>query len=274
MNNANIFSLKEGFYIVTGGNGLLGKMHCEAIAEFGGTPVIFDINKSDFENFSKQIYENTKIKPIFIATDITDQSSIENSCLELADIGKRILGLVNNAARNPAVSNKGLKDFSRLENFSLDEWNKDLNVGLTGAFLCTKIIGKIMNDNLGGSIVNISSDLGIIAPNQNLYKKNSLKENEQPVKPVSYSVVKSGLIGLTKYTSTYWPLKVRCNCLCPGGIFTNQPSDFLTKINQLIPMQRMAEIDEYKGSIIYLLSNASSYMNGSIISIDGGRSVW
>ena len=131
-----------------------------------------------------------------------------------------------------------------------------------------------MNDNLGGSIVNISSDLGIIAPNQNLYKKNSLKENEQPVKPVSYSVVKSGLIGLTKYTSTYWPLKVRCNCLCPGGIFTNQPSDFLTKINQLIPMQRMAEIDEYKGSIIYLLSNASSYMNGSIISIDGGRSVW
>ena len=124
----------------------------------------------------------------------------------------------------------------------------------------------IWNQNLGGNIINISSDLGIIAPNQNLYKDDSLKDEEQFVKPISYSVVKSGLIGLTRYTSTYWPDKVRCNCLCPGGINVDQPDDFLEKISDLIPMKRMAQKNEYKGSIVFLLSDASSYMTGSIIS--------
>ena len=131
-----------------------------------------------------------------------------------------------------------------------------------------------MNQNLGGNIINISSDLGIIAPNQDLYKDDSLKDEEQFVKPISYSVVKSGLIGLTRYTSTYWPDKVRCNCLCPGGIYVDQPDDFLEKISELIPMKRMAQKNEYKGSIVFLLSDASSYMTGSIISVDGGRTAW
>ena len=167
-----------------------------------------------------------------------------------------------------------MKKTNRLEEFDIDQWRKDIDVGLTGSFLCSKIIGTLMSQNKGGSIINISSDLGVIAPNQDLYKIENLKPNEQPVKPITYSVVKSGLIGLTRYISTYWPTKVRCNCLCPGGVLTEQSEDFLKKINKLIPMQRMANKDEYKGSVIYLLSSASSYMTGSIISVDGGRTVW
>jgi len=274
MQKNNIFNLKKGFYIVTGGLGLLGKKHCEAISEYGGTPVIFDIDPTNFESFKKEFQENSRIEPIFIQTDITDEISIKESMNLLLKEDICIRGLINNAARNPSVSSDGLKQSNRLEKFDINEWEKDIKVGLTGAFLCTKIIGSNMNSNKGGSIINISSDLGLIAPNQNLYKKDNLNDNEQFVKPISYSVVKSGLIGMTRYTSTYWPLKVRCNCLCPGGIYTNQPQNFLNKISKLIPMQRMANINEYKGSIIFLLSEASSYMNGSIISNDGGRTVW
>ena len=270
----SLFNLKSGFYIVTGGLGLLGKMHCEAIIKFGGIPVVFDINTTELINFQKEFEKYGSRKPIFLKTDITNEDSIRKSLEILLQKDIKIKGLINNAARNPSVSSEGLFNSNRLEDFDIKEWKKDIEVGLTGAFLCTKVIGSNMNSNDGGSIVNISSDLGLIAPNQSIYKKDNLQESQQSVKPVSYSVVKSGLIGLTKYTSTYWPLKVRCNCLCPGGIYTEQPEDFLNKITQLIPMQRMANKDEYKGSIIYLLSDASSYMNGSVIAIDGGRTAW
>ena len=126
-----------------------------------------------------------------------------------------------------------------------------------------------------GVILNISSDLGIIAPDQRIYRKEGLPENEQPVKPVTYSVIKHGMIGLTKYLATYWNDRgVRCNALCPGGVLTGQPDEFIEKIIPLIPVGKMADIDEYKATIVFLVSEASSYMNGSTIVIDGGRSCW
>ena len=274
MKKDKLFNLKKGFYIVTGGLGLLGQKHCEAIVEYGGTPVIFDIDPDNFESFKKKLLSYYSAEPIFVQTDITDENSINDSMNYLLKQNICIRGLINNAARNPSVSSQGLEQSNRLEEFDINEWEKDLKVGLTGAFLCTKIIGSYMNLQNGGSIINISSDLGLIAPNQNLYKKENVNDNDQFVKPISYSVIKAGLIGMTRYTSTYWPMKVRCNCLCPGGIYLDQPEDFVKKISNLIPMQRMAKVDEYKGSIIFLLSEASSYMNGSVISIDGGRTAW
>ena len=126
----------------------------------------------------------------------------------------------------------------------------------------------------GGVIINISSDLGVIAPDQRLYRNSKRKKNNQFVKPVSYSVVKHGIIGLTKYLATYWPDKVRCNALCPGGISTNIDKKIEKRITQLIPMGRMAHKDDYQGAIIFLLSPASSYMNGAVLNIDGGRTAW
>ena len=126
-----------------------------------------------------------------------------------------------------------------------------------------------------GVILNISSDLGIIAPDQRIYKKEGLPENEQAVKPVTYSVIKHGLIGLTKYLATYWADSgVRVNSISPGGIYTNQNPAFIQKVKNLIPLGRMAQKDEYKAAVVFLVSDASSYMTGANLVVDGGRACW
>ena len=117
--------------------------------------------------------------------------------------------------------------------------------------------------------------MGLIAPDQNLYKEKDKSREEQNVKPVTYSVVKTGIIGLTRYLATYWPDHgVRCNALCPGGVENNQSNDFINRISKKIPLGRMARSDEFQGTIIWMLSDASSYLNGAVISVDGGRTVW
>lgn len=141
--------------------------------------------------------------------------------------------------------------------------------------MCSQVFGSIMAKQNKGVILNISSDLGIIAPDQRIYRKDGLKEEEQMVKPVTYSVIKHGILGLTKYLATYWAQKgVRANSLCPAGVFNNQNEDFLGKLTNLIPMGRMADSDEYKGTILYLVSDASSYMTGATVIVDGGRTCW
>ena len=143
----------------------------------------------------------------------------------------------------------------------------ELKVGLKGAMLCTKIFGTEMSrQKQGGNIINISSDLGIISPDNRIYKNNF-------VKPVTYSVIKHGIIGLTKYTATYWPKKVRCNALAFGGMENNQDKNFIKKIKGLIPMGRMGKKNEYNNTILFLSSKASSYINGATIVVDGGRTI-
>ncbi len=269
----SIFNLQKGAYIVTGGLGFLGSYHCKAIAAFGGTPIALDLNLENASLLKKEIQNEYSVELICYEADITSKENLKEIAKNICK-NFQIKGLVNNAARNPIVDNTGLKNNSRFENFPIETWELDLKVGLTGAFLSTQVFGSIMNNNEGGSIVNISSDLGIIAPKQSLYFQKGKPREEQSVKPVSYSVIKSGLIGLTRYTATYWPEKIRCNCLCPGGILNNQSQDFLSKVNAEIPLGRLANPGEYAGALIYLLSASSSYLNGSIISIDGGRTSW
>ena len=123
--------------------------------------------------------------------------------------------------------------------------------------------------------MNVASDLAVIAPDQRLYRREDVPEDQQPVKPVTYSVVKTGLIGLTRYLATYWAdCGVHVNAISPGGVFNGQPEGFVTRLSQLIPMGRMAHVDEYQGVIIFLCSDASSYMTGANLIIDGGRTCW
>lgn len=270
------FNLKDNLAIVTGGAGLLGKKHVETLLEAHAEVVIFDINESALVTIKEHFFQKYKKEVLILKVDITKEEEILKAKEEIFNkFNKYPNILINNAAIDPKFEKNSKVNQSRLENLQLAQWNLEISVGLTGAMLCSKIFGYEMAKNRSGVILNIASDLGIIAPDQRLYKEDGVKEEKQNVKPVTYSVIKHGLIGLTKYIATYWAHKgVRCNAFAPGGVFNNHSQDFLDKIQQLIPMQRMANIDEYKASILFLCSDASSYMNGAVLNMDGGRSVW
>lgn len=275
--NLENYSLTGKTALITGGAGMLGVQHAAAILEVGGNVVITDLKQKDLDHALDTLSQSFSKNKIYLhPLDVTDEKSIQTTLdkLRLEDI--RIDILINNAAIDPKVKgDSGLLESSRLEHFDLDQWNLQINVGLTGAFLCTKYFGSAMaRDGCGGVILNISSDLSVIAPDQRLYRRDDVQDHLQPVKPVTYSVIKSGLIGLTKYIATYWADKgVRCNALSPGGVFNDQGEDFVSSLEQLIPLGRMAYLDEYKSSVQYLCSDASSYMNGQNLVVDGGRSV-
>ena len=272
----NIFRIDGKVVVITGAAGLLGAKHAEAVAAYGGNPILLDLSQQAVDDLAIKLNEKYGVQASGYAIDITDENQVENNALQLIDLYGKVDGLVNNAANNPKVEGCSEKNFSRLENFSLDTWNQDVSVGLTGSFLCAKHYGyQISRNHEGGSIINVSSDLGLIAPDQRLYARPGLPESKQPVKPVTYSVIKTGLIGLTRYLATYWAERnVRCNAMCPGGVNNGQPDDFLKEVYARIPMNRLAAADEYQGTLIWMLSDASSYLNGAIVPVEGGRSSW
>ena len=239
-------------------------------------PILLDLSQQAVDELADELNGKYNTGSVGFAIDITNEDAIENNAKQLIERFGKIDGLVNNAANNPKVEQSSDINFSRLENFPMNTWNDDINVGLTGAFLCAKHYGyQISKNPEGGSIVNISSDLGLVAPDQRLYKNSDLLEEEQLVKPISYSVAKAGIIGLTRYIATYWAEKnVRCNAMCPGGVENGQPDEFIREVSFRIPMNRLANSDEYQGALIWMLSNASSYLNGAVIPIDGGRTTW
>jgi len=274
-NLENLFDLTDRVAVITGGTGLLGQQHAEAIARAGGIPVLADIHVNGVDSQSREWKDRFGKQACTIQADITEPKSVNSLLKTVLDKFGRVDILVNNAANNPKMENKAEVEFSRLEFFPLEQWDADLNVGLKGAFLCSQVIGSEMARRKQGVIVNVASDLAVIAPDQRLYRKPGLPEDMQPVKPVTYSVVKTGLIGLTRYLATYWADSgVRVNAISPGGVYNNQPDDFVERLTQLIPLGRMANANEYQAAILFLCSDASSYMTGTNLVVDGGRSCW
>jgi len=272
------FDLTGKTALITGAAGLLGLQHAHALLESGASVILTDIKNDQlliakskldktFES-SKIFFEVMDVSNFDEVTDMSHRLQLKNLTVDI---------LVNNAAIDPKVkSDSSSLEASRFENFSLDQWNKEISVGLTGAFICSQVFGSLMAKSIkNGVILNIASDLSIISPDQRLYNKSELSFEFQPVKPITYSVIKSGLLGLTRYLSTYWVNSgIRCNALSPGGIFNGQSDEFVKRISSLIPMGRMANYDEYRSAVQFLCSDASSYMNGQNVVIDGGRSVW
>ena len=207
--------------------------------------------------------------------DITRPDSVHGLLEQILDKYGRIDILVNNAANNPKVEAPGETAWSHVENFPLAQWNADIAVGLTGTFLCCQVLGGEMARRGSGAIINLASYLGILAPEPRLYRKEGVPDDQQPVKPISYTAVKSAIFGLTRYLAAYWGERgVRVNALTPGGVFNGQDDEFVQKLSRRIPMGRMAEPDELEGAVIFLASDASSYVTGANVIVDGGRVCW
>jgi NAD(P)-dependent dehydrogenase (short-subunit alcohol dehydrogenase family) len=272
------FDLSGRVAVITGGIGLLGRKHAEAIAEAGGRPVLVDLDEPRCAAVAAEIAQQYDTQSLGLAADITRPDAVERMLARVLEAFGRVDILINNAAVNPTMTaGDGADDpsRSRLEHLPMEVWQRDLAVGLTGSFLCSRTLGAEMARRGGGVILNIASDLGLIAPDQRLYQRPGLAWDRQPVKPVTYSVVKHGLIGLTRYLATYWADRgVRANALAPGGVSNDQDEAFVHRLTQLIPMGRMARADEYKAAVLFLVSDASSYMTGATIAIDGGRTAW
>lgn len=272
------FSVKGKVCIVTGGGGLLGWKHAEAILEGDGVPVLIDIARSGLDKVEQKLKDDygTDSEIRTFVADITNCDVLERiRDVLLKDYG-HIDVLINNAANNPKVEG-GSKNLGAIQfvDFPVEMWNQDIAVGLTGALLCSQVFGEVMERQRSGVVLNISSDYGVIAPDQRIYKKDGLPDEQQTVKPVSYSVVKHGIIGMTKYLAVYWADKgIRVNTLCPASLYNGQDESFVCKLSNLVPLGRMSEPEEYVCTILYMISNCASYMTGATVICDGGRTVW
>ncbi|MBN2304973.1 MAG: SDR family oxidoreductase [Anaerolineae bacterium] len=270
------FDLTDRVAVITGGAGLLGIKHAEAVAQMGGTPVLVDIAADRAQAAAEAITAKWDRPALGMAVDITQPDQVAGILARTLESFGRVDILINNAANNPKMEgNQEGREWSRFENFPLATWEQDIAVGLTGAYLCSQVIGTQLAKQGKGVILNIASDLGVIAPDQRIYRKPGLPDDQQPVKPVTYSVVKAGLIGLTRYLSTYWADRgVRANSLSPGGVYNGQDAAFVERLTNLIPMGRMADKDEYQAAVVFLVSDASSYMTGFNMVMAGGRTAW
>lgn len=272
------FDLTGKTALITGAAGLLGIEHAAALLESGANVVLTDVSDNALiDAFSQLAQQFGNDKILIQQMDVMHLEQIRAVANNIWSTGIRIDILINNAAIDPKVKgDQGIIETSRMENFPLDQWNLQVAVGLTGAFLCSQVFGTAMaKDEKGGVILNIASDLSVFSPDQRIYRKDGLSDDLQPVKPVTYSVIKSGLVGLTRYLATYWADKgVRSNALSPGGVFNGQGDEFVKRLSSLIPLGRMAHKDEYRAVVQFLCSDASIYMNGQNILMDGGRSAW
>lgn len=264
------FSLFGKVAIVTGGLGLLGRQHCCALAEAGANVVVLDTCNDACVMFAATLPGAA----LGLGIDITKAEEVENARDSIIERFGSIDILVNNAAINDMFENpKAALEQSKFENYPLDLWQASLQVNLTGMFLCSQVFGAVMSEKGKGSIINIASTYGVVAPDQSLYRN---EQGEQIFyKPPAYSVTKGGVIAFTKYLAAYWGSKgVRVNTLSPGGVENGQSEFFRRQYSLRVPLNRMAKPDDYRGAIVFLASDASAYMTGANIIIDGGWTAW
>ena len=272
MTTPSQFDLSNRVAFITGGAGLLGIQHGHAIKEAGGIPILADLNEAALQRAVGEIGAPAES----LVVDVTSLESIEMALAEILRRHGRIDILVNNAARNPKVEKTAdAPPLTRFENLRMDDWDLDIAVGLTGSMLCCRVFGGEMARQGGGAIVNIGSEYSLVAPDQTIYRVEGLPDDQQPSKPVTYTVVKHAIVGLTRHLAVYWADKgVRVNCLCPGGVEQNQDPEFKRRLTRLIPLGRMARPDDMRGALVFLCSDASSFMTGEIVAVNGGRTVW
>ena len=265
-----LFSLKDKNAVVTGALGLIGKNHCKALSEAGASVIVCDLNEVKCKEFASTISENS----LGLKVDITKKESVFNLKDQIVKNFGNVDILVNNAAINDKFEDPHIaSEKSKFENYPLELWQKSLDVNITGMFLCSQIIGTMMAERGIGSIINIASTYGVTAPDQSIYKND---EGEQTFyKSASYPVAKGAVIMFTKFLAAYWGAKgVRVNTLSPGGVENNQEDFFIRNYSAKTILGRMAQPTDYKGALVFLASDASNYMTGANLIVDGGWTAW
>ena len=267
---SNQFSLDNKIAAVTGASGLLGRQHCKALAEAGANIIAIDLNREACEGALQGLPGDN----LALEMDVTSEKSIKDGLQGILDKYDRLDVLVNNAAINDMFEDPALAaETSRFENYPLKMWQKSLDVNVTGVFLCCQIMGNQMAQQESGSIINVASTYGIVAPNQDLYIDPQGKQTFY--KSAAYPATKAAVLGLTRFLSAYWGHKnVRVNALSPGGVENGQDEWFVENYAKQTPIKRMARPDDYKGAVVFLASEASAYMTGANLVVDGGWTIW
>jgi NAD(P)-dependent dehydrogenase (short-subunit alcohol dehydrogenase family) len=271
-----LFDLTERVAVITGGAGMLGMQHAAAIAGANGHVVVVDLSEDQVQQCAEAITSEYSVEALGAAADITEKSQVENMVSIVMKKFGRIDILVNNAALTVKGGGNAVNYFAAFEDYPLELWEKALQVNLTGMFLCCQAVGKVMVQRRSGCVVNVASDVGTISPDHRIYENARSPHSGLPFNtPIAYATTKAGVINFTRYLATYWADKgIRVNCISPGGVFADHDPQFVKELTQRIPLGRMARVDEYQGAILFLVSDASSYMTGANLIIDGGRTAW
>lgn len=257
-----LFDLNGRVAVITGGLGQLGRQFSQALRERGARVAVFDL----------QAPESDQDDLMFVRADVTDRASLQEALARVQERWETPSGLVNNAALD-SPPNAPAAENGPFEDYPYESWDQVMKVNAGGVFLACQVVGGAMAQAGRGSVINICSTYGLVSPDQNIYQYRR-DRGETFFKPVAYSASKSALLNLTRYLATYWAPRVRVNTLSFGGVFNNQDREFLDAYCARVPLGRMAAEDEYNGAVVFLLSDASSYMTGANLVLDGGWTAW
>jgi len=271
------FDLTGKNVVITGGSGFLGMYFAEGVAEMGGLPILIDL-KNDSVKKASLILKEKGFDVYGYSLDITSPEGVKEIFEKIAHKHTHIDCLINAAAfAMKNLREGGNEFFAPFEEYLLSNWQMSIDVNLTGTFLVTQTVGKLMKNAQKGSIVNIASDVAIISPDHRIYQPNDQLgyKGVDFNTPAAYSVSKAGILALTRYLATYWSQHgIRVNSVSPAGVFRDQDPGFVKMLSSRIPLARMAYPEELKGPVVFLCSDASSYMTGTNLVVDGGRTIW
>jgi NAD(P)-dependent dehydrogenase (short-subunit alcohol dehydrogenase family) len=270
-----MFDVTGRVAILTGGAGLLGCQYTRTLLEAGAKVVVADLDAPRASEAAEAAVSDVGGEAVGWGVDVRSKQDVEKMVPGVRERFGRIDILINNAAIDPKLdSNVAGRLANTFEDYPLELWQQSLDVNLTGAFLCSQAVGKVMVAQGGGVMVNICSTYGLVAPDQRLYQREG--EREQVLfKPAAYSVTKAGIAHLTRYLAAYWAGRgIRVNTLTPGGVHSAQDEQFVARYSARTPLGRMAEVGAMNGAMLFLVSDASSYMTGANLVVDGGWTIW
>lgn len=266
------FRLEGKSAVVTGACGILGKDFCRALAHSGANVVVVDLNKESCDEFAQELMKDYSIKALGQACDISDADAVKN----MLEVVEDHFGDIHILHNNAATKTKSLDDFlASFEDYKASVWREIMSVNVDAMFLmCQAVGGHMIRKNIKGSIIQTASIYGVLAPDQRIYEGSSYMG--KPISsPAVYAASKAAVVGLTRYLSAYWGAQgIRVNTLTPGGVESGQNEEFSKKYSYRVPLGRMAEREDMLGALVFLASDASSYITGQNIVVDGGLSVW